>query len=182
MHLLPFSPVHATLVAGWPASAGEVALWCGRREFPVPARAVTDWQRDADVQAHVLVDGEQILGYGELWLDTEEDEVELARVIVAPGVRGTGLGRVLVRGLLARAVEAGFSDVFMRVHPDNARALRCYKGAGFAPVDPALAAAWNEAQPVGYVWLQAADTSSASHASSASSASDFRPFLDGGPR
>ncbi|MFJ9933946.1 GNAT family N-acetyltransferase [Streptomyces virginiae] len=154
MDLLPFSAAHAAVVAGWPASAGEVALWCGRQEFPVPAQTITDWQRDADVQAHVLVEDGTAVGYGELWFDTDEDEVELARIIVAPGTRGRGLGRVLVRELLARAVGAGFRDVFMRVHPDNARALRCYRGAGFAPVDPALAEAWNEAQPVGYVWLQ----------------------------
>ncbi|MFE5494549.1 GNAT family N-acetyltransferase [Streptomyces virginiae] len=154
MRLLPFSDAHAAVVADWPASAGEVALWCGRQEFPVAARTVTGWQRDADVQAHVLVDGGRVVGYGELWFDADEDEVELARIIVAPDTRGRGLGRVLVRGLLARAVAAGHADVFMRVHPDNARALRCYRGAGFAPVDPALAEAWNEAQPVGYVWLQ----------------------------
>ncbi|KOU75646.1 MULTISPECIES: GNAT family N-acetyltransferase [Streptomyces] len=154
MGLLPFYAAHAAVVAGWPASAGEVTLWCGRQEFPVPAQTITDWQRDADVRAHVLVADGEVVGYGELWFDADEDEVELARIIVAPDARGRGLGRALVRGLLARAVAAGFSDVFMRVHPANARALRCYRGAGFAPVDPALAEAWNEAQPVGYVWLQ----------------------------
>ncbi|KOV33723.1 GNAT family N-acetyltransferase [Streptomyces sp. H021] len=154
MGLLPFSAAHAAVVAGWPASAGEVTLWCGRQEFPVPAQTITDWQRDADVRAHVLVADGEVVGYGELWFDADEDEVELARIIVAPDARGRGLGRALVRGLLARAVAAGFSNVFMRVHPVNARALRCYRGAGFAPVDPALAEAWNEAQPVGYVWLQ----------------------------
>lgn len=131
-------------------------MWCGRQEFPVAARTVTDWQRDPDVRAHVLVEGEEVIGYGELWFDAEEDEVELARLIMAPHTRGQGLGRVLVRGLLDRAVAAGHADVFMRVHPDNARALRCYRGAGFAPVDPALADAWNEPQPVAYVWLRSA--------------------------
>jgi hypothetical protein len=31
-------------------------------------------------------------GYGELWLDTDEDEVELARLIVPPDRRHQGLG------------------------------------------------------------------------------------------
>ncbi|MEV7584500.1 GNAT family N-acetyltransferase [Streptomyces erythrochromogenes] len=156
MDLLPFAAVHAATVAGWPASAGEVALWCGRQEFPVSARTVADWQRDPDVRAHVLVEDGRAVAYGELWFDAEEDEVELARIIVAPDTRGTGRGRELVRALLARAVAAGYQDVFMRVHPDNDRALRCYRGAGFAPVAPGLAASWNEAQPVAYVWLQGA--------------------------
>ncbi|GHA48736.1 MULTISPECIES: GNAT family N-acetyltransferase [Streptomyces] len=86
--------------------------------------------------------------------DAEEDEAEPARIIVAPGVRGTGLGRVLVQGLLARALRAGFADVHLRVHPGDDRALGCYPGAGFRPVDPGLAESRNTAQPVGYVWLR----------------------------
>ncbi|MFI8287639.1 GNAT family N-acetyltransferase [Streptomyces sp. NPDC085614] len=154
MELLPFAAAHAGTVAGWPASAQEVVMWCGRQEFPLPARTVAGWQQDEDVQAHVLVVGGDVVGYGELWFDAEEDEVELARIIVAPGSRGAGRGRALVRGLLAHAVAAGHGDVFMRVHPLNAAALRCYRGAGFVTVDAELAASWNAAQPTEYVWLR----------------------------
>ena len=59
-----------------------------------------------------------------------------------------------MRGLAALARDAGYANVFMRVHPDNDRALRCYRGAGFLPVDAHLAAEWNAVQPVGYVWLR----------------------------
>jgi RimJ/RimL family protein N-acetyltransferase len=41
----------------------------------------------------------------------------------------------------------------MRVHPDNAAALRCYAAAGFEPADTDQAAGWNRFQPVAYVWL-----------------------------
>ncbi|WP_218835994.1 GNAT family N-acetyltransferase [Streptomyces sp. Ag82_O1-15] len=154
MDLLPFAAAHAVTVAGWPTSSREVVMWCGRQEFPVLRQTITDWQRDDDVHAHILVEDERVVGYGELWFDAEEDEVELARIIVAPDIRGKGLGRVLVRGLLAQALGAGYSDVFMRVHPDNETALRCYRGAGFVSVDAGLAESWNVAQPVNYVWLQ----------------------------
>ncbi|TPQ19102.1 GNAT family N-acetyltransferase [Streptomyces sporangiiformans] len=154
MNLLPFTSAHAITVASWPASATEVAMWCGQREFPVAEGTVLGWQRDDDVAADVIVEGERVVAYGELWFDTDEDEVELARIIVAPEARGRGLGRVLVRGLLSEAGRAGHSDVFMRVHPDNDRALRCYRGAGFVTVDPDLANAWNTLQPVAYVWLR----------------------------
>ncbi|GAA4181662.1 hypothetical protein GCM10022252_06410 [Streptosporangium oxazolinicum] len=154
MDLLPFTATYAATVAGWPASPLEVAMWCGRHEFPLPARVVADWQRGEDVRSHLLLAEEGPLGYGELWVDTEEDEIELARIIVAPGARGRGIGRELVRGLAALAREAGYANVFMRVHPDNDRALRCYRGAGFLLVDAHLAAEWNVAQPVDYVWLR----------------------------
>ncbi|MET8969604.1 GNAT family N-acetyltransferase [Streptomyces hydrogenans] len=154
MDLLPFAAAHASLVAGWPTHADEVVRWCGRREFPATARMVADWQGDDDVRAHVLVEDGNVVGYGEVWLDDEEDEAELARIIVAPGARGRGVGRVLVRELLGRALAAGFRDVFLRVHPDNEAALTCYRGAGFVTVDDGLAASWNAAQPVDYVWLR----------------------------
>ncbi|MEV0224520.1 GNAT family N-acetyltransferase [Streptomyces sp. NPDC050704] len=158
MDLLPFSAAHSGTVAGWPVSAAEVAMWCGLREFPVAEHTVAAWQRDEDVTARILVEGERLVGYGELWFDAEEDEVELARIIVAPEARGRGLGRVLVEGLVAEARRAGHSDVFMRVHPDNERALRCYRGAGFVPVEADLAKAWNVGQPVDYVWLRQGPT------------------------
>ncbi|GAA3076628.1 GNAT family N-acetyltransferase [Streptosporangium carneum] len=161
MNLLPFATTYAATVAGWPASAREVAMWCGRQEFPLPSQAVADWQAAQDVRSHMLFEGREPLGYGELWFDAKEDEVELARIIVAPGARGAGVGRELVRELVALAREAGYADVFMRVHPDNERALRCYRRAGFLPVDAHLAAEWNSAQPVDYVWLRHADRPSA---------------------
>ncbi|MEU5954370.1 GNAT family N-acetyltransferase [Streptomyces sp. NPDC047525] len=157
MELRPFAVADAATVASWPASAGEVALWCGLRDFPVAARVIAGWQLDGDVRGCVLTAGERLVGYGEVWCDAEEGEAELARIIVAPGARGEGAGRVLVRGLTELALRAGFAEIFMRVHPENSAALRCYRAAGFRQVDPALAAEWNAPQPVSYVWLRHAD-------------------------
>lgn len=154
MELRPFAVADATTVARWPASAAEAALWCGSPDFPVAAQVVAGWQQDPDVRGHVLAVSGTLLGYGEVWCDEGEGEAELARVIVAPGARGRGVGRRLVRGLAEQALRAGYTEMFMRVHPTNTDALRCYRGAGFLPVAPALAAEWNAPQPVGYVWLR----------------------------
>ncbi|MEV8318579.1 GNAT family N-acetyltransferase [Streptomyces sp. NPDC059900] len=155
MELRPFAvATDAAIVAGWPAGADEVALWCGLRDFPVAAPVVAGWQLDEDVRGLALVEGERLLGYGEVWCDEEEDEAELARIIVPPGARGRGIGRRLVRDLAGLALRVGYTEIFMRVHPRNAAALRCYRAAGFRPVEPALAAEWNAPQPVGYVWLR----------------------------
>jgi [ribosomal protein S18]-alanine N-acetyltransferase len=135
VQLQTFTGPAAGLVAGWAQSADEALKWC-------------------DVRAQLLwVDGVPV-GYGELWLDAEENEVELARIIIAPERRRTGLGQTLVRNLVAQAVTAGYRDVFMRVRPDNAAALSSYRAAGFVPVATELAGSWNEAQPFDYVWLQ----------------------------
>jgi ribosomal protein S18 acetylase RimI-like enzyme len=154
VQIQPFTASDADLVAGWAQSADEALKWCAAQEFPVSAQTVLGWQSDDDVRAHLLWVDDVPVGYGELWLDTEENEVELARIIVAPERRRTGLGQALVCGLVAQAVTAGYRDVFMRVHPDNAAALGSYRAAGFVPVAAELAASWNEPQPFDYVWLQ----------------------------
>lgn len=167
MELRPFALADAATVARWPASAAEVALWCGLHDFPVTAHVVAGWQLDADVRGHVLVEAEgdtpigTPVGYGEVWCDEAEGEAELARIIVAPSARGRGVGRRLVRGLAEQAIRLGYAEIFMRVHPGNAAALRCYRGAGFLPVDPALAAEWNAPQPVSYAWLRHVPSGSA---------------------
>lgn len=149
--LRPFEVTDADLVASWATSAAEARMWCGTTVFPVPATTVVD--RGDGVRAFVLTESSVAVGYGELWPDPAEDEVELARLIVAPAARGRGLGRVLVRALASEAATTGLASTYLRVHPENAPALACYRAAGLLPVDPADAASWNVAQPVTYVWL-----------------------------
>ncbi len=72
---------------------------------------------------------------GEVWLDDEEEEVELARLIVAPSHRGRGIGRQLVSELVELA-RAGYPDVFVRVHPDNAAACTA--------IEPPASIAWTQ--------------------------------------
>ncbi len=151
MELRAYEPGDAAVVAGWPASADEVRLWCGRDE--VTAETVAGWAAQPDVVAYGLVDAGELVGYGELWPDDDEAEVELARIIVAPGRRGRGVGRHLAAALAGRAL-AHHGTVVLRVHPSNDGALRCYAGAGFTRVPPAEADEWNQGQPVAYTWLR----------------------------
>jgi ribosomal protein S18 acetylase RimI-like enzyme len=107
------------------------------------------------VQPFGLYRDGRLVAYGELWIDDDEAEVELARLIVDPGERGQGLGRRLVMALAAVA-RSTHPRVFLRVHPDNVAARRCYAGTDFEPVAPHLAARWNASQPIEYVWLSLA--------------------------
>lgn len=151
--LRPFDPADAAVVAGWAGSADEVEQWCSRRS--VSAEVVAGWAAQPGVAAYGLVDDGVLIAYGELWTDDDESEVELARLVVAPSRRGRGVGRRLVAGLAELAVRH-HPVALMRVHPDNARALRSYAGAGFTPVSAAEADEWNRGQPRSYVWLRRA--------------------------
>ncbi len=111
------------------------------------------WRADPDVNPYVLCDVEEPVGYGEVWIDEPEKEVELARILVSPDYRGRGVGRRLVRRLLERAARSGLPDAFVRVVPENGAALACYRDAGFSPVSEEEREEFNRGQPVDYVWM-----------------------------
>ena len=153
--LVPFDAARATLVSSWAPSPAEVLSWCAQTEAPVPPEVVAGWSAAADVEAHLLLDGATPIAYGELWLDEEEGEVELARLLVAPERRGQGVGRALTSLLAgaARDRHPHLDTVCLRVRPENAAGHRAYEEAGFTFVDPATEAAWNQGQPTQYRWM-----------------------------
>ena len=154
--MLPPREEDAAVVAGWSRSAEEAGRWCSVAVHPFPPERVRGWWTDDDVQPWVLVEEPEAepVGYGELWLDDEEDEVELARLIVDPARRRSGVGRALVAQLVAAASATGLSGCLLRVAPDNAPAIALYQAAGFAEVDPERTARWNQGQPTEYVWFE----------------------------
>jgi ribosomal protein S18 acetylase RimI-like enzyme len=155
VELRGFSDGYGVQVASWAVDAKEVALLSGRVEYPFPEELRLNWRRaDSDIHCYLLFDGDRPVGYGEVWLDDEEDEVELARIIVDPQLRGRGVGGELVRALLGPALEAGYSEVFLRVRAENAAAIRAYHGSGFVDVPAALMEEWNDGQPVPYRWMR----------------------------
>jgi hypothetical protein len=93
----------AAVIAGWSRSPEQAGRWCSRAEHPFPAAAVRQWWDTDDVEPWLLVSAARtLLAYGELCDDEEEeDEVELARLIVSPDRRRTADG-----GLERRTADA----------------------------------------------------------------------------
>lgn len=158
MPLLPFDPGQAALVASWAAGdASVVRAWIAIDADGVPADVVAGWSQEDDVEAYLFtetVDGPPV-AYGELWLDHEEGDLELARLVVAPERRGQGVGRAFVRALVdrARATHPELPLVLLRVQPDNTRAIRAYAAAGFVDVPADEQPTWNEGQRAVYHWM-----------------------------
>jgi len=95
-----------------------------------------------------------VVGYGELWEDRDLDEAELARLVIAPALRGKGHGRALTRALADEAHRRGFAEVWLRVVPENAAARRAYEAAGFARATADEEVEFNIGQARTYVWMR----------------------------
>lgn len=79
-----------------------------------------------------VFEGEQLLGYGGLAVvaPPPDAEAEVRTMAVAPDHQGAGLGRMLLRALLAPADEVD-ATVFLEVRTDNAPAMKLYEDHGF---------------------------------------------------
>ena len=152
--LVPFDDAHAGAVLGWARSDEELLAWASLTVDRALPAIFAEWHADPAVRPFLLLAGGVPIAYGEIWEDRERDEVELARLIVAPQRRGRGIGRTLVRMLTDRASRAGFDEIWVRVVPTNAPALACYRSAGFTRASPDEEADFNRGQPRPYVWMR----------------------------
>jgi len=80
----------------------------------------------------VVIDGDDVVGYlAVLPLAGWSDHVGEIRIVVAPGRRGSGLGRELARRALVEAVQAGLAKVVVEVVADQEPVLALFTGLGF---------------------------------------------------
>jgi ribosomal protein S18 acetylase RimI-like enzyme len=81
----------------------------------------------------VAVDGDEVRGYvAVLRLPGWSDHVGEVRLVVAPGARGSGLGRELARHALVAGVEAGLTKLVVEVVAEQGAALALFSGLGFS--------------------------------------------------
>lgn len=80
----------------------------------------------------VAEDAEGVAGYAGLFVLPPDSDIQT--VAVAPRVRGTGLGRLLVEQLVAAAADRGCTAMMLEVRADNDVARGLYESLGFATV------------------------------------------------
>ncbi len=153
--LIPFRQEAAAKILAWVGSREELGHWCGRTDYPLLDPSVFhSWHNDPEVAAFLLEDGRALVGYGEVWSDHSEQEIELARIIVAPEMRGLGIGRLLTQRLVQFAEACELGPIWLRVAPSHQRALRCYRKLRFVRASEEREARFNAPQAVAYVWLR----------------------------
>jgi ribosomal protein S18 acetylase RimI-like enzyme len=87
----------------------------------------------AGVRRWVALDADSgVAGYvAVLRLPGWSDHVGEVRLVVAPGARGTGLGRELARHALVQAVESGLTKLVVEVVAEQGAALALFTDLGF---------------------------------------------------
>lgn len=133
MHLRPLLPSEYDTVAGWaiaenwPGANKHVVMTLA--EFPeilVRPGHVSLGLADADGPA---------IGFGQIWTNSAGD-VNLVRILVAPSLRGRGIGKQLCASLLDHArTVLGAQRVKLRVYRNNWSAVAVYCALGFETID-----------------------------------------------
>ena len=130
-------PADYEAVATWIPGSKACLRWAGPRiKFPFTGTQLQQQLAVADAESFTLTDGGPVtLGFGQLWL-RDGNAARLMRIIVAPSLRGRGVGRTLCRLLIGHAADVvGAQAVTLAVYRDNVAALGSYRGLGFVPED-----------------------------------------------
>ncbi len=157
-HLEPFHRRWAETILAWVQTSEELCYWSARRDFPLTDPTVFEtWHDDPDISAYVLLIGpDEPIGYGEVWLDRDDDSAELARLIIAPEYRRRKFGTYLIEQLINLPVTATRQRVWVRLIPSNIPAAICYQAAGFARSSLDVERELNAWQRFQFLWMSRA--------------------------
>jgi [ribosomal protein S18]-alanine N-acetyltransferase len=125
-------------IASWIPNAAAGLRWAGPRlAFPFSASDLPTLLAvpGGGESSYSLIDESGIpCGFGQHWV-LQPGNVHLGRIIVAPGFRGRGLGRVLCQQLVSAGLRAtSATAVTLRAYRDNAVAVGLYASLGFIEV------------------------------------------------
>ena len=134
MHLRPATTEDLKTIITWIADGEECRTWAG----PVVRFPLNQEDLGHDIEFEPgnscsLVEDEAIIAFGQLIRKTQE-RLHMARFIVAPGKRASGIGRHWCRELMALAWKKGFEAITLNVYRDNTAACRLYMSNGFREV------------------------------------------------
>ena len=126
------------VISSWISDERTHAMWCANLiSYPLEKESLRRFLSDisgrfGDSPFVAVDDTGRIVGFYCYSLNHETKEGMLKFVMVDAVARGKGIGKEMIR----LAVRNAFSDpevqaVQLNVFPENARARKCYEGAGF---------------------------------------------------
>ena len=134
MKLRPAISEDLNTVITWIADEEACRAWAGPAvRFPLK---LGDLAIDIEFKpgnSYCLEEDGGITAFGQL-IRKSPTRLHLARIIVAPGKRATGVGSRWCRELMVLAREKGCEIITLNVYRDNTAARRLYIGFGFSEV------------------------------------------------
>jgi ribosomal protein S18 acetylase RimI-like enzyme len=138
LSLRDFVPSDYPELISWFPDAAALRLFAGTSaQWPLTIDGLSA-RAEAQVSeafTAVLDDSDVAVGHVELIRETQE-QVRLARIAIAPNLRGQGLVAQLLERSSDYAREAGFRWISLLVLPENLSAKRAYTRAGYVGVGP----------------------------------------------
>lgn len=122
--------------ASWITSRQDCAFWAGPgASYPLNMDTLAADAKFSPETSYCIDRDESMVAFGML-RRLADGRGHLSRLIVAPALRGQGIGKVLVQQLLECAIGNGFQPVGLWVEPSNDVAVRLYTDLGFVRTEP----------------------------------------------
>jgi ribosomal protein S18 acetylase RimI-like enzyme len=123
------------VIAAFPRNEEEQYYMYPRGTFPLDPEQLAR-EAGGRVRPTVVLDGEAVIGYCNMYGVESGSHGWLGNVIIDPDSRGKGAGRFLVETMAAIARdELGLRELRLVCHNTNTAALRLYWRTGFKPYD-----------------------------------------------
>jgi len=118
-------------VITWIGDEAACRTWAGPVvRFPLNSKDLAHDIEFESANSHSLVEDEGLIAFGQL-IRKSQKRLHMARFIVAPGKRASGVGRQWSRELIALAWKKGCEILSLNVYRDNIAAQRLYTSTGF---------------------------------------------------
>ncbi|MCA1060326.1 GNAT family N-acetyltransferase [Rossellomorea aquimaris] len=147
MNIRKATPEDEPVLKEWLNNPEDCLLVTGRQ--PYSSDMFHSWYEEPDQFGYMLEEDSKSVAYGEIWVDEEEEDLELAHLVVEPSLRNKGLGKQLIKALLEKCKDYPYEWVYMRIEPLNKQAIQCYKGVGFVE-EPSLRSSFNSR----WIWMR----------------------------
>ncbi|MCG8543736.1 MAG: GNAT family N-acetyltransferase [Alphaproteobacteria bacterium] len=138
LSLVPFEPAHFDTLASWFTNEMETVQWGGSDiSFPVDHKQFSAMLEEGRTDPPTRLcwmaqDGQDLVGHAQLVLDWRNGNARLARVAVAPAMRGQSLAAPLIALVVDNAFAwPAIERLELNVFPFNAPAMRTYAKLGF---------------------------------------------------
>jgi RimJ/RimL family protein N-acetyltransferase len=131
----PFALSEAERVASWAASPIDVRHVAPENLYPLSAADLASWIVESNFAFTLRCEGD-LVAYGDLIEDEVAGDMEVGHLLVAPDMRGQGMGQALLSRLCAfAAASRPHDEIWFRVGHGNAPAAACARAIGFVDDD-----------------------------------------------